>query len=430
MRERALVGGTASTKRETAGLLRGRSARVPKRPMRWVPVVVNSVLLVGVVALPHISARKNTSLITVRSIAACPPIGPVASRYVDRKKACRRARQEVLQSLRTGRDPDWADVIRDSMPGASKQPRRHENSRHQHRRTKRHEMKPTQPGASPTTGLMPLPSRIEMQRRPAASAPALSESAEPRKQRPTSSATTRMVPDGHWPQSSPWVGAVASLALTCATAYATRRRRAIVPVTRSMIRCLRRNSRLAIGATSTPAVGSASPDTRRSFPLAMDWVALAGPGAEAAVRHLAMDVLSRRREDSTDLVVSRPDAWRLFGTDIGTFQEDRVPGLLLTDDYAQTRALLARQTLARRVLVTYEDAIGDFRDLLIHQRGQLAVVSLSTPARASAEVTASGEVTRSNDAALSEITQLVLLSRTDAFNQLMSMPTLARVEQR
>jgi hypothetical protein len=233
------------------------------------------------------------------------------------------------------------------------------------------------------------------------------------------------VPDDHRLWSIPWAGAIALLALISGAGYATRHQRPIVLVTRSMIRHVKRNPRPVTHAMSTPAAGHASPDAPQIATLATDGISLTGPGAEDAVRHLAMDILSRRQQKSTELVLSRPDAWRLFGTDIGTLQEDRVPGLLLTDDPEQTHTVLARQTPTRRVLVTYDGETEDFRGLLNHQQGQLAVVSLSPWAWAPMKVSANGAVTRSNDAAPSAITQLPLLSRANAFNLLMSMPTLA-----
>lgn len=408
-----------------------RTTRRPCRTStRWLPVIINSTFLVGAGTLTIPAPRVNTDPVAIRRVMACGPFGSVAERYVDRKKACRRARQEALRSLRTGRDPDWGDVIRDSRRGASKRPRRHENSGHQHRHANKHKTNPTQPGASPTTGLMPPPSRIEKQPLPTATTHAPSETAGSPRTRPAPRTTARVVLDGHRTQSFPWGGAVALLALTFAAAHATRHRRAFVRLMRTVIRGVKRKSRPALHATSTPAASCASPDVCRVFPLAADAVALAGPGAEDAVRHLAMDILSRRRGDSTDLVVSRSDAWRLFGTDIGTLQEDRVPGLLLTDDPEQTHTVLARQTPTRRVLVTYDGETEDFRGLINHQQGQLAVVSLSPGAWAPMKVSANGAVTRSNDAAPSAVTQLPLLSRADAFNQLMSMPTLARVGER
>ncbi|WP_157430952.1 hypothetical protein [Actinomadura macra] len=186
-----------------------------------------------------------------------------------------------------------------------------------------------------------------------------------------------------------------------------------------------RQPRSIVRPDSTAAAGQSSPNAPRFLPFTANGTSFTGPGAEDAVRHLSINILRRRQGDSAELVLSRPDARRLFGTDIGAFREDLVPGLLLTDDPEQTHALLARHTMTRRVLVTYDET-EDFREVLNHQQGQLAVVSLSPRAWAPTEILANGAITSSNDADSSSINHLPLLSKTDALNQLMSMPTLAR----
>ena len=70
----------------------------------------------------------------------CPPLSPIAKRYVDRKTVCRRARQEMLHSFKTGKDPDWGNVLRDSIP--AKPPGRHRPTKHDHHATLGHDSRP------------------------------------------------------------------------------------------------------------------------------------------------------------------------------------------------------------------------------------------------------------------------------------------------
>ncbi|MEU8804830.1 hypothetical protein [Spirillospora sp. NPDC048819] len=193
-----------------------------------------------------------------------------------------------------------------------------------------------------------------------------------------------------------------------------------------MLRHVKRNLRPIAHPKSTTTVGHTASDAQGIVPFIADGASITGPGAEDAVRHLALEILSRRQGDYVELVLTRSDAWRLFGTDIGTFQEDRVPGLYLTDDPEHTHAFLTRQSLTQQVLITYDSEAEEFRELLNHQQRRLAVVSLCPRIGATTEVSANGAVTRSNDALPSANTQLPLLSRADAFNKLVSMPTLAR----
>ncbi|NKZ03279.1 hypothetical protein [Actinomadura latina] len=133
-----------------------------------------------------------------------------------------------------------------------------------------------------------------------------------------------------------------------------------------------------------------------------------------------MKILSSRQGVPAELVLNRPDAWRLFGMDIGTLREDRIPGLILTDDHEQTRAFLALQTSSRRLLVTY----GNEGEGLSRGRGYVLVVSISARNQGSTKISADGEVTRTADPSVTG--RLPLLTRDEAFNRLMSMPTRAR----
>lgn len=133
-----------------------------------------------------------------------------------------------------------------------------------------------------------------------------------------------------------------------------------------------------------------------------------------------MEILSSRQAISADLVLSRSDARKLFGLDIGALQEDQIPGLFLTDDREQTRALLARQTSSRRLLLAYSNEGED----LSGGRGHVPVLSISPRTEGITQISADGEVTSSTDR--SALGRLPQLTRGDAFNQLMSMPTRAR----
>ncbi|GAA1837190.1 hypothetical protein [Actinomadura chokoriensis] len=147
---------------------------------------------------------------------------------------------------------------------------------------------------------------------------------------------------------------------------------------------------------------------------------LSGPGAEDAARHIVVEILSRRQASQAELVLSRPDAWRLFGMDIGTLREDCIPGLLLTDDHEQTHATLARQSSFRRLLLIYDSEGAD----LPGGRVQIPLISISPRIQGATRVSADGAVTCT--IAPSPTDRLPLLTRHDAFNLLMSMPTRAR----
>ncbi|GAA1801711.1 hypothetical protein GCM10009735_37820 [Actinomadura chokoriensis] len=415
MRERAVVGGTAGAKRETASPSHRRRERGPTRLMRWVPVVVNSALLVGAVVLPHISAQKSTGLITVRSTATCPSIGPVASRYVNRKKACSRARNEVLESLRTGRDPDWGDVIRDSTAKPSEHLRRHKPTKHYRQQAGRDQTSRSSSDATLATPRTRPTSNTETQPSPTGpSATAPTPLKEPQ-HAPTRTRRLRITP---WPNTS--AAAIALLALLAVAASMGKRRQTILLVTRSVLSNLKRGLRTKTRAT--PPTTTDHVATRRTCitSILSKGTSLTGPGAEGAARHLAMEILIRRKAVPADLVLNRPDAWRLFGMDLGTLQEDRIPGLVLTDDHERTRAFLSRQSSSRWLLLAYTSEGED----LPGGRSQIPVIAISTHTEGPARISPDGVVTSATDP--SPPPRLPLLARDDAFNLLMSMPTCAR----
>ncbi|TDB95679.1 hypothetical protein [Actinomadura sp. 7K534] len=222
-----------------------------------------------------------------------------------------------------------------------------------------------------------------------------------------------------------WAVVAALLALSVSAAYvAGRRRRAICQATRSILRRLNRRANGMVRVTPvTPTERPASEECGAQ--LSSKVVSLVGPGAEGAVRRVALDALTDRKGRASELVIARPDAWRLFGIDIGTLQEERIPGLTLTEDAQQTRTYLGTQGPLPRILITCDDGSEAVRELQPRGQSQLTVLSLSPSTEASTEVSADGVFTPPK-AAPSMPDRLPLLSRPDAFNRLMSMPTISR----
>lgn len=237
---------------------------------------------------------------------------------------------------------------------------------------------------------------------------------------PATTPTSRIDP----PHRTPWLTtlaiAIALLALLAVFAFMGKRWRTILLATRSVLRNLKGGLRPQTRATPATMTDHMATKRARIASALTTGVSLSGPGAEDAARHMAMEILSRWQAVPAELVLSRPDAWQLFGMDIGTLQEDRIPGLVLTDDHEQTRAVLARQTSSRRVLLT----CGDEGEDLSGGQTQIPVISISTRTEGPTRVSADGAVT--NITAPSPIQRLPLLNRDDAFNLLMSMPTHAR----
>lgn len=389
-------------------------------PARWGPLAVNSAFLLAAVSLPNIATQIDAGPITIRRTASCAPIGPVASRYVDKKKVCRRARKEVLQSLKTGRDPDWDAVIRDSTPKASNRPHQVPPSKRARQRPKRHNMNPAAPpNASVATPGARSENRARQRPVPGAAPLGASTTPKPAQHVPVPDLTSRPNPSNHasWPPLR--AAAIALLTLLAVAAYLGRHRRRIFAVTMSMLRHLKRGPRERNQATSSPATDHEAPSATHIASLLAKGASLTGPEAEGVARHMAMEFLRRRRPGSAELVLSRPDAWRLFGMDVGTLREDRIPGLVLTDDCGQTRTFLARQTSSRRVLLAY----GTEEDVP-RGGGQTTVVSISTRAEGARQISTGVEVTGTIDQSL--INRLPTLTRNDAFDLLMTLPTCAR----
>ncbi|MFI0486763.1 hypothetical protein [Actinomadura sp. 9N215] len=167
--------------------------------------------------------------------------------------------------------------------------------------------------------------------------------------------------------------------------------------------------------------GPAALAARQETLLSATGISLTGPGAENAVRHLAIDALTSRRNR---VVLSRSDARRLFGIDADTLREERIPGLALTDDSEHTRNLLARHASSQNVLVSCTDEVEEFRRSSAHHRGDLTIVTTSPGPGPSANISADGHVLL-NTTSCPLPDWVPLLSTSGAFTQLMSMPTLA-----
>lgn len=367
-------------------------------PPRWGPLVVNSAFLLGAVTLPNIAPQIDTDPITVRRTASCAPIRPVASRYVDKKKVCRRARKEVLQSLKTGRDPDWDAVIRDSTSKASNRPNQSSPTKRALQCPKRPNMNhpAAPPNASAATPGARSTSRAKT--RPVPGAPPLDASATPKpaKDVPAHAPTSRPDPSDRasWPPSR--AAAIALLTLLAVAAYLGRHRRRIFAVTMSMLGHLKRGPRERNQATSPPAADHEAPSATHIASLLAKGASLIGPEVEGVARHMAVEFLRRRHPDPAELVLSRPDAWRLLGMDIGTLQEDRIPGLILTDGCEQTRAFLARHASSKRLLFAY----GTEGEDIPRSRDEVTVVSISTRAKGATKISVDGEVTSATEPSL------------------------------
>ena len=417
MRDRSPIGRRRRSPRRSDRNARPATGRTKRTPVRWLSILINTTFVLGVGALTFHSPHVRTDAVAVHYRMACGPIGPVAEKYVDKDEVCRRARKEALRSLKTGRDPDWDAIIRDSMRGQPGRPRRHEPPKRLRHQVTKHQTSPPSPEASPATRSSGPTDTAETE--PLPTAPSAVAPPKPSGQVPAPTPTSRSAPS-HCP---PWrASAVALLALLVIAAYLGRRRRTALLATRSLLGHMKRGSHPETGTTSPIAGGCISPDEARITSLLTKGGSLTGPQAEDAARHLTMEILNRRHHHRADLVLSRPDAWRLFGMDIGILQEDRIPGLILTDDSEHTRALLARHCPGRRILITYADKAQEPRE--IPHQSQPTIISLKP--RLDAGTTPAFDSTAASTTRPSLAGRPPLLSRSDAFNELMGMPSIAR----
>lgn len=355
----------------------------------------------------------------------CPPLNPIAKRYVDRKAVCRRAREEVLHSLKTGKDPDWKRVFRDSLP--AKHPRRHQPANHGHHATSGYgpwpqPVREPKPSASPNSA--PGYSRTPTRHPP--NQPQLRKSVTDS----SSTAPSNRTAIPHRPRTDERGAlrtpgrAAAFLLLAILGGVAIWQRKAL---------WAQLDKRRFHHQRPRPAIEPASPSRRPGDAPThdpFDWggASLAGLGAEDAVRDVIMNVLTHRREHAIELVLTRSDAWRLLGIAPDTLQDERVPGLTLSDDDQQAYAHLRRPGFSRRLLVTCDNGddcpLGQSR-----QDERWGVLTVATSTNPSAQTSATGGITPrppSGPTTSGPHERTLRLPRPDALEQLLALPTLAR----
>jgi hypothetical protein len=410
--------------RDTTG--RRHRPRRLGRATRRARATVTAAVLLSAIALPNVAVHHDGGSIAIRHVAACAPIGPIASRHVDKKKLCRRARKKAMRSLKTGRDPDWGDVIRDSIPKASHRPRRHPASKHRRHKAKKHSSTPTL-----KTSTSPSP---DGRTGPAERTPDPPSEGQPL----VRSATAKTPENGHdlapMPPAGPdsrgfdmamWVGMATLLIMIVGGVYASLRYKLFVKTALSMLRSLKRHRRPGTQATSATLT---SPGASHADLFTGANSKLTGPGAEDAVRRYVVDALVDRHGEAVEFVLSRQDAWRLFGIENGTLRDERILGLTLTEDRQQARAYLARRGLVRRIFITCGGETEDVHEVRVH-KPDLAVISLSRLPEGATKIAANGEV---NPVVMGPPMprSLPLLPRHDALDRLTSMPTIARQPNR
>ncbi|MGI8333622.1 hypothetical protein ACRYCC_27045 [Actinomadura scrupuli] len=121
--------------------------------------------------------------------------------------------------------------------------------------------------------------------------------------------------------------------------------------------------------------------------------------------------------------MSRLDAWHLLGIDTGDLVEERIPGLVLTEDLLQAKAYL-QTTGPRRLLIKFSDDRDVLHDLPTRHRGRIAVVTFSTRPQDTIEVSADGRIQLTPDSANAVTGLPPTLTRSEAYNQLMNLPTV------
>ncbi|WP_433234874.1 hypothetical protein [Actinomadura nitritigenes] len=139
-----------------------------------------------------------------------------------------------------------------------------------------------------------------------------------------------------------------------------------------------------------------------------------------------MDILTNRRGDPIELILNRADAWRLLGIGTHDFQDERIPGLTLTDGGQQTLAYLALPGFSRRLHIAYAGESDDLERLPIRQNGRLAAIFVSSSADPSFHVSANGEITPSAGHPLTASerpARLSILARDDARDAIRSLPS-------
>ncbi|MEV5831555.1 hypothetical protein AB0L25_38940 [Spirillospora sp. NPDC052242] len=135
---------------------------------------------------------------------------------------------------------------------------------------------------------------------------------------------------------------------------------------------------------------------------------------------MVVETLTRQPGNAIEVVLTRQSAWHLFGVDLGSFQDDEVPGLTLIEDVSKAQRYLRSPAVRRRLLINCGEAFDPHA-----LPDELAIVNLSPDAESPVTISADGA--SSAAAADSSAHQRVpLLTRPDAFVELAAMPTVSK----
>ncbi|MEU5882851.1 hypothetical protein [Spirillospora sp. NPDC047279] len=154
-------------------------------------------------------------------------------------------------------------------------------------------------------------------------------------------------------------------------------------------------------------------------------IAIVGAGAEGAARYLVLQTLTDGRFGAREVMVTRSEAWRLFGLDAGDLAEERIPGLTIIEDFTQIQTYLCLPHDSSRLVITRE-AAARINAKSFRQQGTATVIHLTGSADARIEVLADGAALKTPvfEAGLPD--RLELLSIEEAFAELMRLPKVDR----
>ncbi|MFF0520710.1 hypothetical protein ACFYTC_18510 [Actinomadura nitritigenes] len=354
----------------------------------------------------------------------CPPLNPIAKRYVDRKTVCRRARQEIMHGLKTGKDPDWGNVLRDSIP--AKHHRGHRPPKHRHPTSPGRLSRPkpkTEPGPSTRSNPTPARPRTPTRRTIAPAQPQKSVTVSPS----TAPTNRTAIPRRTRGKKGPLDKAASTallLALTALGGVAVWRRKALS----ALLHQFRPHHTRPRFDPQPCLVGRWQANAASLDPFGWGGTSLTGPDAEDAVRHLLLNALTHQREHVIELVLAHADACRLLGISADDLRYERVPGLILTDDHRQAHAHLRRPGFSRRLLITYDHG-DDGPHSQLQQDERSSVLTIGASTRPPVLISADEDVRprlASEPTPTEPSPQAPLLSRNDAREQLLALPTLAR----
>jgi hypothetical protein len=389
---------------------------------------------------------------------------PVATQYLDLARWQRNADAAMLRSLQTGRPVDWGKVFRGALirPGRSVPTATAKHHRaaspsvnargrkegHHHRPSVR---RPALPGprarhlAPPVVSAdrslkKSLKKSLPTSKSPAAAIPAIPVT--PASARPSATRTSPSASAGrHQPAAflgfreasrtqSGRLWVVLPLILVAASLLvAFSRRRARLPllalvrlvVCLPSVRVVRPRQAVALPeATAPPGLD----------PFAVSGLALTGAGAESVARGLVMAMLKDRPTELIEVVISRTDAWDLLGIDIGDLIEEHIPGLVVTDDFPESKTYL-RTPGPRRLFVSCSGGLDLLHDVLARERGHIAAISLSPWLYDTIEITADGQIIHMSDPDLANAVTgpLPTLTWPEAFTQLMTLSDRTEVSE-